>query len=386
MCKACSGAGNISRSMRKSSDGKYLKKANKKSYPSFIAIGPMPVGDRGLPHLLEKEHEDLCYLVGNWKIFQNIGRHRYSTDDLVTSYVACKEAQRLGLDVSRPHFVLDMGCGLGSVLLTNAWQLPNAVCIGLEAQTDRYTQALRSIEYNVGNFPVEQTRIRIYNTDIRYPSEGILSSEELKSGFDLITGTPPYFPTRLGAFPGCMESAGCLFELRGGVEVYCEAASRFLRPPGCKKRAESASSSSDNDDNNNDYEYPSVFVMCNTSLASSRVYLSCQTNSLSVIKRCDVVPLAGKLPLFSVFTIVLDAWIRHSPDLFPHLLPPASLPIDLPTDPNKAVRITSSLRGETVHQICVRESGSLHSVEYQALLRDLGKPCSADRELYTVVT
>lgn len=69
--------------------------------------------------------------AGRWKIFQKIDRHRYSTDDLVTSWVACNESKRLGY--ISPN-MLDIGCGLGSVLMCNAWQLPTARCIGIEFQ------------------------------------------------------------------------------------------------------------------------------------------------------------------------------------------------------------------------------------------------------------
>jgi hypothetical protein len=55
-----------------------------------------------------------------------LDRHRYSTDDLVTSWYACQHTQLYGYNNEDSLNVLDMGCGLGSVLLSNAWQLPNS--------------------------------------------------------------------------------------------------------------------------------------------------------------------------------------------------------------------------------------------------------------------
>lgn len=191
-CNACSGLGYIVRSRRKDAAGNFVKKHNRKSYPSFSAPGPHPLGDRGRPELQERTCEELCYLVGNWRIFQEINRHRYSTDDLVTSWVAVVEARRFGLlEEQLPTAVLDIGCGIGSVLLSNAWQLPYARCVGLEAQPERFAQAVRSITYNIGEYPVEQDRVNVINCDIRDPC--LRLTREFPEGFDIITGTPPYF-------------------------------------------------------------------------------------------------------------------------------------------------------------------------------------------------
>lgn len=187
--------------------------------------------------------------------------------------------------------------------------------------------------------------------------------------------------------PGCLESAGCLFELRGGVEAYCEgslnsslvefcctndfsffckAASRYLRRPREGPQTK-----------------PSIFIMCNTALASSRVYVSCRQYNLAIIRTINVVPLEGKLPLFTVFVIVLESWRTYIPEIFLNLA--ADLPTNIPTDPMKAARVNSSIRGEELSVLTVRQrSGdNEHTIEYQGLLKDLGKPSSADREIYS---
>ena len=43
---------------------------------------------------------------------------------------------------------LDMGCGIGSVLLMLAWAVPKASCLGIEAQEERKRLAEKSIKYN----------------------------------------------------------------------------------------------------------------------------------------------------------------------------------------------------------------------------------------------
>lgn len=90
----------------------------------------------------------MCSLVGKWKIFQKQGGHRFSTDDVTTAWVACKvikELQERGVDVST-H--LDMGCGLGSVLMMVGWKYPHLQSTGIEAQKISCELARRSLRYN----------------------------------------------------------------------------------------------------------------------------------------------------------------------------------------------------------------------------------------------
>ena len=91
-CNSCNGTGQIIKTKRKNNDGTYRKKTIEKSYPNYISIGSHPLGIRDNPNLYIKNDEELCYLIGNWKIYQRLDRHRYSTDDLVTSWFACLHA------------------------------------------------------------------------------------------------------------------------------------------------------------------------------------------------------------------------------------------------------------------------------------------------------
>ena len=302
-CKVCLGTKLITKLPKQ-------KKKVIKSYPSFVAPGIFPyaitsgiVMDEN-PLLQPNDDEELCYLTGNFKVFQHLCHHRYSTDDLLTSYYAYHALKRIysqlnnSIESSSIKY-LDIGCGLGSVLLSTSWLLsnnPNVTSTGVETQMSRYNLCQRNIYYNYGYDA--GIRINVINCDLR--------RLELQHRFDLITGTPPYFKSDIKhEYPDSMESAGCLFELRGGVEEYITAAHKYLNLESMDK--------------------PSIFVMCNTSLASSRVYLACHENNMNVVERIDVIPKEGRLCLFCIFTIVHDKYLdilgKSNHRLFPQLTP-----------------------------------------------------------------
>ncbi|MBK7153617.1 MAG: hypothetical protein IPH72_17865 [Sandaracinaceae bacterium] len=58
------------------------------------------------------------------------------------------------------------------------------------------------------------------------------SGDALGRRFALVTGSPPYFPTNAGVLPQDPQRLACRFELRGGVEAYCETAAGHLLPHG----------------------------------------------------------------------------------------------------------------------------------------------------------
>lgn len=259
----------------------------------------------------------MCYLTGNFKVFQSLHHHRYSTDDLLTSYCAYHALSRVYNQLNQTESssikYLDIGCGLGSVLLSTSWLFssnPNVTSIGVEAQISRYQLCQRNIYYNYG-FEVGN-KISAINCDLR--------EVEMQDKFDLITGTPPYFKSDIKhEYPDSIESAGCLFELRGGVEEYISAANKYLNDVPIDK--------------------PSIFVMCNTSLASSRVYLSCHENNMNVVERIDVIPKEGRPCLFCIFIIVRDQHLhvvdKDHKRIFPDLVPMTELVI---TQLNSTVR------------------------------------------------
>lgn len=208
----------------------------------WIPPGPPPAGGDDRP----SADEELSYLCGDWRIFQKKTGHRWSLDDLVTAWVACRE-------MPSAHDALDLGCGLGSVLMLCAWKLPGCAFTGIEAQSDRAALARRSLRWNGIT-----ERARVLEGDFRH---GLPDSK-----FDLITGTPPYFPEGTGTVSEKPHAEACRFELRGGVEDYVKAAMPRLARGG-------------------------VFVMCGTRSAIPRPLLA---------MRLVVIPKAGKDPLFTV--------------------------------------------------------------------------------------
>jgi tRNA1Val (adenine37-N6)-methyltransferase len=154
-------------------------------------------------------------LVGAWRWYQRLRGHRASTDDVVTAWMA------VHLAPGRPARYLDLGCGIGSVLLLTAHRLRPGYSLGVEAQAQSALLARRSVE----ELP-EPPAIAVERLDLRE------ITAERHGLFDLVTGSPPYFPVGTGVLSGDAQRRACRFELRGGVEAYCEAAARVLGPEG----------------------------------------------------------------------------------------------------------------------------------------------------------
>lgn len=119
-----------------------------------------------------------------------------------------------------PARYLDLGCGVGSVMLMTAHRLQPLECLGVEALVESIALASRALAELPAGFP----RARVQLADFRELA--------LDERFPLITGSPPYFPTTDGVLPEDPQRLACRFETRGGVEAYCDAAVRHLEPDG----------------------------------------------------------------------------------------------------------------------------------------------------------
>ena len=221
----------------------------------------------------------MCSLVGKWKIFQKQGGHRFSTDDVTTAWVACKvikELQDRGVDVST-H--LDMGCGLGSVLMMVGWKYPHLRSTGIEAQKISCELARRSLRYNGA-----AERISVVNGDLRDAS---LLPDSPR--FPIVTGTPPYFKEGEAALPSKVDQKACLFEFRGGVEEYVKAASRYLTEDGHFVVVESALGKARFDAAVKEYgrRWRDGFIV-----------------GMKIVKRWDFIPKEGKPALFSIADMI----------------------------------------------------------------------------------
>lgn len=174
--------------------------------------------------------EQLCNLVGKWRILQKVGSHRWTTDDIMTAYIAATSLIEVKNVWDEPQInYLDLGTGNGSVLQMAIWYLLGQNCdvvaCGVEARSEAVGLARRSLDFNIGQCEFDGTRyladvidknsvnfgpgwhdVRVVNGDFRdlislvgenESSETSNENEEMKQiashKYDLITGTPPYF-------------------------------------------------------------------------------------------------------------------------------------------------------------------------------------------------
>jgi tRNA1(Val) A37 N6-methylase TrmN6 len=223
------------------------------------ASGPAPLTPYDRRDVWPEAGEELVYLSGEWRILQRADGHRWSLDDLVTAWFAGEVSA-----ARPPGRIADLGCGIGAVLLMLAWRYPEARCAGVEAQAESAALARRSAAWNGVT-----DRVAVQDGDLR---QALLPAGE----FDLVSGTPPYLPAGTGRRPARRQQAGCHFEERGGIEAYCAAAARLLAGDGW-------------------------FTVCHASAQRQRVERAARTADLGIARRVEVVPRAGKSPLFTVY-------------------------------------------------------------------------------------
>lgn len=240
----------------------------------FVAPGPRPAGDGGDPNLLPQPGEDLGFLLGDWRIFQRVDGHRWSLDDLLTAWLAARL-----LRARPPARALDLGTGIGSVLLMTAWNFPSARLEGVEAQPLSASLARRSVAYNGA-----ADRVTVHDGDLR--------AFDGAHAFDLVTGTPPYFPPGQGTESTAVQKGPCRFEHRGGVDAYAEAAVRAVAPEG-------------------------LVVLCHAALHRERFLGAAAAAGLALRHVLDVAGREGKAPLVTVAAFAppgaprLDAAPQH---------------------------------------------------------------------------
>lgn len=184
------------------------------SFRGWTVPGPLPDVEN-IKNIEPADGETIDALSGHFRIFQLKRGHRFSTDDVLTAWYGtswCPSATR----------VLDLGSGIGSVGMTAAWRLPAAQFVTVEAQPESVQLAKKSAAYNglLGRYDIRQG-------DFRDPD--VLDPEER---FDLILGSPPYFPLDSGSHGDHPQKIACRFEVRGTVADYAEIAARHINPGG----------------------------------------------------------------------------------------------------------------------------------------------------------
>jgi tRNA1(Val) A37 N6-methylase TrmN6 len=183
-------------------------------FKGWTKPGPIPPGaTNGEPSV--EPGETLDAISGHFRLFQLENGHRFSTDDVLTAWYGTSWCPRA-------RTVLDLGSGIGAVGMIAAWRLPGARFVTVEAQSESVRLARKSARWNG-----VEARFEIREGDFREP--GVLRPDEK---FDLILGSPPYFPPGSGVPGDHPQKIACRFELRGDIADYGATAARHLERGG----------------------------------------------------------------------------------------------------------------------------------------------------------
>jgi tRNA1Val (adenine37-N6)-methyltransferase len=245
--------------------------------------GPIPSGGlTGNP--VTEPGETLDALSGHFRIFQLENGHRFSTDDILTAWYGTSWAPTV-------RTALDLGSGIGTVALVSAWRLPGARFVTVEAQEESVRLARKSAEWNG-----VADRFDIRLGDFRDAS--ILGVER----FDLVLGSPPYFPRGTGVEGDHPQKIACRFELRGDISAYCEVASKHLAPGGL---------------------FACVFPV-DPDAQRERVRNSAREAGLAIVRWRPVILREGNPPLLGLFGMMraedLPEWMRTNTWMEPPLV------------------------------------------------------------------
>jgi tRNA1(Val) A37 N6-methylase TrmN6 len=147
-----------------------------------------------------------------------------------------------------------------------AWRLPGARFVTIEAQEESVRLARKSVAYNG---LVDRCDVR--SGDFRSP--GALGSGER---FDLVLGSPPYFPEGTGLEGDHPQKVAARFELRGDIADYGRVAAAHLETGG-------------------------LFACVFPEEQRSRAESAAREAELAIVRRRPVVFREGSPPLVSLF-------------------------------------------------------------------------------------
>lgn len=232
--------------------------ANAPFFKGWAKPGPVPPGKIEI-----EEGETLDAIGGYFRIFQLSKGHRFSTDDVLTAWYGtswCPTART----------ALDLGSGIGSVGMIAAWRLPGARFVTIEAQDESVRLARKSARYN----GLEE-RYEIRQGDFREPT--LLDAGEK---FDLVLGSPPYFPLDTGIHGDHPQKIACRFEVRGDIADYCAVAAAHLAMGG-------------------------FFACVFPTEQLARVEKAVHAAHLCIVRRRPVILREGEPPLLSLFGMML---------------------------------------------------------------------------------
>ena len=251
-------------------------------FKGWAKPGPMPPGLNS--GVVIEPNETLDAISGHFRLFQLRDGHRFSTDDILTAWYGTSWAPSA-------RTALDLGSGIGTVGMITAWRLPGARCVTIEAQAASVALARKSARYNGLT-----DRYEIREGDFRAP--GLIKPEEK---FNLITGSPPYFPPGSGVESEHPQRLAARFELRGDIGDYCATAARHLAIGGV---------------------FATVFPAEPAQL--NRVQLGARESGLVIVRRRPVVFREGEPPLISLYLMMqagdLPDWFRGQTWIEPELI------------------------------------------------------------------
>jgi tRNA1Val (adenine37-N6)-methyltransferase len=231
--------------------------------------GTVPPGAHSSPEVAADETLDA--ISGHFRLFQLRNGHRFSTDDVLTAWYGTTWAPSAAR-------VLDLGSGVGSVGMIAAWRLPGARFVTIEAQEQSVRLAAKSAAYNG-----LEDRYHIRLADFRSP-EAFASREQ----FDLVLGSPPYFPPGSGIESDHPQRAACRFEMRGDIHDYARVAAERLAAGG-------------------------LFACVFPEVDRGRLEEAAAVAALTIVRRRPVVFRQGDRPLIALFAMMRQG------DLPPHM-------------------------------------------------------------------
>jgi len=259
-------------------------------FKGWAKPGPIPPGARAAPDVPDTETLDA--ISGHYRIYQLRDGHRFSTDDVATAWYGTT-----WVPVARQ--VLDLGSGIGSVGMIAAWRLQGARFITIEAQGESVRLARKSAAYN-GLLDRYEIRHGDFRNSARLETSAASDSGEalLKPGppgssgepdaasvlrederFDLVLGSPPYFPTGTGIEGDHPQKVACRFELRGDIVDYARVAAVHLEAGG-------------------------LFACVFPEEQRERVERAASSASLTIVRRRPVVFREGEPPLITLFAMM----------------------------------------------------------------------------------
>jgi len=229
-------------------------------FKGWAKPGIVPPGALTSPEVAADETLDA--ISGHFRLFQLRDGHRFSTDDVLTAWYGTTWAPSAAR-------VLDLGSGIGSVGMIAAWRLPGARFVTLEVQEQSVRLAAKSAAYN-GLEPRYEIRLADFRS-----SEAFASGEQ----FDLVFGSPPYFPPGSGIESDHPQRAASRFEMRGDIRDYARVAAERIAPGG-------------------------LFACVFPDVDRARVEEAAAVAALTIVRRRPVAFREGERPLIALFAMM----------------------------------------------------------------------------------